>query len=444
MTEYSPLNLRADLDLEPPDKMILNFAQRQGDKISSQGIALLGLLGFLGACLIMGLLQLRQPSQLILEFGLLTALPMVLANIVINKTYLRLSNGLSTVPKSINWQRVRIKWIGFSGTIFVLAFLYWVIPEYSRAYYRPVWEMMVWLALPILLLSFPYILWVDARMRDPEDGYWHAGLLILGKWCEINREELHGYALGWLVKGFFLPFMLGGAAERLTVLCAERLNFSTFGHFYVSSINVAYTIDVLFGGLGYLLTLRIMDSHIQSVERTLLGWLCTICCYVPFSTIIWSTVLSYKGKTNWADWLGHQPVILITWGFAIMVLHGVYVWSTCSFGCRFSNLTNRGIIVDGPYRYLKHPAYLSKNLAWWLMSVPFVAHQGFLDATRACSCLLLTNGIYFIRAWTEERHLLRDPAYQAYCAWMEEHGLGSQLRALWKNIYLIPRKKSGV
>ena len=39
---------------------------------------------------------------------------------------------------------------------------------------------------------------------------------------------------------------------------------------------------------------------------------------------------------------------------------------------RFSNLTHRGIITNGPYRYSKHPAYLAKNLSWWLVSMPFM------------------------------------------------------------------------
>jgi isoprenylcysteine carboxyl methyltransferase (ICMT) family protein YpbQ len=269
-------------------------------------------------------------------------------------------------------------------------------------------------------------------MKEPEDGYFHAGLLILGRWNDIDGKELHLYGLSWLVKGFFLPFMLAGSADRLEVLNHDGINFSSFAYLYTSGVNLTYTIDVVFGAIGYLMTLRILDAQIQSVESTILGWLCTISCYVPFSTLIWAYVLNYKGKTNWYDWLAHYPIVCITWGFAIMILHVVYVWSTCSFGCRFSNLTNRGIITRGPYRYLKHPAYLSKNIAWWLMSVPFVAHHTFWDATRACICLLITNFIYGLRAWTEERHLLNDPAYQVYYRWIEEHGLGSQFRSLWK------------
>ena len=33
---------------------------------------------------------------------------------------------------------------------------------------------------------------------------------------------------------------------------------------------------------------------------------------------------------------------------------------------------------------------------------------------RLCAMLLLVNGLYALRARTEERHLLHDPVYQAY------------------------------
>ena len=109
------------------------------------------------------------------------------------------------------------------------------------------------------------------------------------------------------------------------------------------------------------------------------------------------------------------------------MLLSIYTWSTCSFGCRFSNLTNRGIVVDGPYRYVKHPAYLSKNISWWMMAVPFVGHVGWRATLVACLSLLVTNLIYVIRALTEERHLMRDPAYVAYVHWIEQHGLWAHL-----------------
>lgn len=271
-------------------------------------------------------------------------------------------------------------------------------------------------------------------MIEPEDGYWHTGLVFLGRWHEVNISQIKAHAMGWLVKGFFLPFMLAGVIEHLDLLMKEGVNFSVFNYLFATTFNLILAVDVIFGSIGYLLTLRILDSHISSTEPTWLGWLSAVICYKPFSTFFWVTFLSYKGKTNWMDWLQPYPILFITWGFAIIMLHVVYVWSTCSFGCRFSNLTNRGIIVDGPYRYLKHPAYVSKNLAWWLMAVPFVAHATWSGALRACICLLLTNVIYAIRAWTEERHLSRDPAYVKYSSWMEKHGMFAGLRRAIHNM----------
>lgn len=415
-------------------KQTLHFVQQPGDRISSQGIAMLGLGGFLLAWLIAAVLKIHQIHQIVLEFMFLAALPMILANVVFNQTHRRSASGLEAIPKETDWRRCRLKFIGFWGTIFILEMIYGLVPEYSRPFYRFVWPALGALLSLILCFSFPYIIWVDRRMKTPCDGYYHMGLLILGKWKTVDYRELRLFGLGWLVKGFFLPFMLAGLAGRLVVLNQQGLDLATFGGLYSGVINLLYTVDILFGALGYLLTLRVIDSQIESVEPTLLGWVCTISCYIPFSTLIWTYILNYGGKTNWYDWLNKYPVICITWGFLILLLHVIYAWSTCSFGCRFSNLTNRGIITDGPYRYLKHPAYLSKNMAWWLMAVPFVSHNTLIDGLRACICLLLTNFIYGLRAWTEERHLLRDPAYQIYHRWMKEHGLGAQCRILWKKL----------
>ena len=362
---------------------------------------------------------------------------MAVLSFAVNRVWLRASSGLCATPRPVNWSRCIVKFTGLAGTLLALAVCYWLFPEYAKAFYRPVWSIVHRTLLLALLLAIPYIIWVDCRMIEPEDGYWHTGLALLGRWHEVNFVQIKAHALGWLVKGFFLPFMLAGAVEHLDFLTKEGVNFLTFNCLFSTTFNLIFGVDVIFGSIGYLLTLRILDSHIASTETTWLGWLSAIICYKPFSTFIWATFLCYSGKTNWMDWLQPYPIIFITWGFAILMLQFVYVWSTCSFGCRFSNLTNRGIIVDGPYRYLKHPAYVSKNLAWWLMAVPFVAHATGAEALRACICLLLTNGIYAVRAWTEERHLLHDPAYVRYSCWMEQHGVFSYLRRvvygmLWK------------
>jgi protein-S-isoprenylcysteine O-methyltransferase Ste14 len=92
---------------------------------------------------------------------------------------------------------------------------------------------------------------------------------------------------------------------------------------------------------------------------------------------------------------------------------------------RASNLTNRGIVSWGPYRYVRHPGYLGKNLFWLMTLLPaFVPNTaGFqfswLNYSLSCICVLCGflcwGTVYFLRAVTEERFLGRDPEYAAYC-----------------------------
>ncbi|MFH0876389.1 MAG: methyltransferase [archaeon] len=92
----------------------------------------------------------------------------------------------------------------------------------------------------------------------------------------------------------------------------------------------------------------------------------------------------------------------------IFLLLLVYLWATLSLGTKSSNLTNRGIVDKGAYKYIRHPAYISKNAAWWLMAIPIMNAQLFFG-------LLLLSIIYFMRAITEERHLIADDDYKKYC-----------------------------
>ncbi len=95
-----------------------------------------------------------------------------------------------------------------------------------------------------------------------------------------------------------------------------------------------------------------------------------------------------------------------------------------AFGIRFSNLTYRGVITNGPYRFTRHPAYVSKNLFWWCSVMPFLVTTGdWVDAVRNTFFLLCVNAIYYWRARTEEAHLLAEDAkYREYYAWMAQHG----------------------
>src|SRR5690606_12075481 len=119
-----------------------------------------------------------------------------------------------------------------------------------------------------------------------------------------------------------------------------------------------------------------------------LGWLVALICYPPFWIPINQYLLPYgKHAGNWQTWLTDMPMMTVLWGGTLALMTIIYALATVVFGLRFSNLTYRGIITGGPYRLCKHPAYLSKNIGWWLMSVPFIPLMGWENSIKACLML---------------------------------------------------------
>ena len=172
-------------------------------------------------------------------------------------------------------------------------------------------------------------------------------------------------------------------------------------------------MDLTIALIGYLASVRLLDTHITSAEPTLLGWMVALACYPPFNLRITSLYIGYGDEHRWHHLLADSPMLSILASLIALVLMGIYAWATIAFGMRFSNLTNRGIIYSGPYKYLRHPAYISKGLSWWFGVLPFL--NSWPHALIASVHLFVMNVIYGLRAWTEERHLMREPHYREYC-----------------------------
>ena len=264
------------------------------------------------------------------------------------------------------------------------------------------------------------------RALDSVESLGKAAIQIVKRRKKTSRTDLQAF-LGWLVKAFYLPLMLSSTYLFLTSAHTffEQKNgwMSVFGFIYM----LMFAVDTAFATIGYCSTSKRIGAHIRSTETTLLGWASALVCYPPLNLLILHQWLSYRDGLEWDAWLINWPVISFIWGAAILLSVGLYVSATVAFGPRFSNLTNRGIITSGPYRFFKHPSYIGKNIAWWLISVPFVSNMGALAALGNCAALLAINGIYVVRAVTEERHLMSDPTYRAYSAWIAEHGLIGRL-----------------
>jgi protein-S-isoprenylcysteine O-methyltransferase Ste14 len=310
-----------------------------------------------------------------------------------------------------------------------IGFCYCIGRWYWDGRYLFAMEVLAAIAVPSLILSVPYVLWLDRRLKEPRDGAWHFGRLVIGRPDGVEREAVYDFLRAWAIKGFFLAFMIsilpGNWADTVRPGAAEIVTGPVELAFWL--LAVMYMVDVTFASVGYLLTMKPLDAHIRSANPYAAGWTAALICYPPFILMNSGGPLDYfqgtAGSNGWTHWLEGQPVLLALWGGTIVLLSAIYAWATVVFGLRFSNLTHRGILTHGPYAWTKHPAYLSKNLAWWVATMPFLAASGNPnDAIRNTVLLGVVTGVYYWRALTEERHLSADPAYRDYAAWMERNG----------------------
>ena len=394
---------------------------------TSYGVSVIGFFCFLTVSLILRDFKGLSTTALIILSLASMALPLVIIELAQRRVYTRESSGLNfDTRQAINWPRVSIKLFGFMMTFAIIAAVYWLIPEYHGTFYAPFWQLLE-VALPVfLLLSVPYFIIIDRYLSEPHDGYWHCGMALLGRGKQVDRQALIQYALGWLVKAFFIPVMyimyLRSYQYFLGVDFADTVSrpSSVYRFFYEFS----FLVDLLFACVGYVLTLRLLDTHIRTTEPTVKGWLVALVCYEPFWTVIYGSYLAYDSDNfAWGRWLTESPVFYALWGATIIGFLAIYAASTMAFGLRFSNLTHRGILTNGPYRYCKHPAYVCKNISWWLIAVPFIAEGSAMDAVRDCVLLMGVNLIYYLRARTEERHLSWDPVYRHYATLMNEKSI---------------------
>ena len=143
--------------------------------------------------------------------------------------------------------------------------------------------------------------------------------------------------------------------------------------------------------------------------------------------LIGNVYLSYGSRYDFFAWFRDYPLLLTPWGSVILALTYIYASATVALGIRFSNLTYRGLVTNGPYAFCKHPAYVAKNASWWMISLPFLSQEGLWTAISHSLLLIGVNLLYFLRARTEERHLSHYPEYVAYAEAMNTHSLFAPL-----------------
>jgi hypothetical protein len=354
-------------------------------------------------------------------------LPMVLSSLLVDKVHRRASTGIDwslkrPVAEVLDTSIVKIAglWATWAG----IAGLYMLCRWYWQGQYLFSMQVFTMIAIPLVILSVPYVVWLDRYMVNPRDGGWHFGAWIAGR-DDWDGEEIRHHLRAWAVKGFFLAFMVsivpGGFSEVVNIdFAAVLADPVRLAHALIVTM---FLVDVQMATVGYALTMKPLDAHIRTANPYLAGWVAALICYPPFILMNNGGPLDYHVATSdWAYWFAGQPALLWVWGAILVALTAIYAWATVAFGLRFSNLTHRGILTHGPYAWTKHPAYVSKNAYWWLATLPFLVTSGSIaDMARNTALLALVSAVYYWRAKTEEKHLMADPAYAAYAAWMDRN-----------------------
>ena len=368
--------------------------------------------------------------------------PMILWSLLIEKVHRRPSAGIDWSLKrpladvvDISIVKITGFWAtwGLIAAVYAVGRFWWSTRFADYPFSMQLFEIAL---VPLIVLSVPYIVWLDRHLIEPKDGAWHFGAWIAGRdgW---DREMIQNHLRAWAVKGFFLAFMLAIVPPGFSTVVNFDLSEIARNPVWIASalITTMFLVDVQLATVGYLLTMRPLDSHIRTANPYLAGWVAALICYPPFTLMNGGGPLDYQVATaSWSSWFADFPALLAIWGAVLVVLTGVYAYATVAFGLRFSNLTHRGILTHGPYKWTRHPAYLAKNAYWWAATLPFIVTSGSLtDALRNSALMALVSAVYYWRARTEEKHLLADPVYQAYYDWSEEN-------AVWRRFL---RKFSG-
>jgi protein-S-isoprenylcysteine O-methyltransferase Ste14 len=447
MTVMLPL-VAAKADSTPGEAHATVPAQRPVSAVSA-GVGMVGLAGLIGF-----LLFARYAPELAafagIDWGdrgplsgpnaalasvLACAIPMVLWSVLVDKVHRNRSTGIDWAQRR-PWRETidisLVKLTGLWATWGLLALAYGVLRYYWDGQYLFSMNLLAGLAPVLFVGSIPYMLWLDRRMIEPRDGCHAFGAWLIGQGQAGDSRAIGHHLRAWAVKGFFTAFMLSIVPGNFAVLVERPMDVILANpvEFCAAAVLFLYLVDVHVATVGYVLTMKPLDAHIRTANPYGMAWVAALICYPPFILMSGGPLDYQVNGAEWDYWFEGHPTLMMIWGGLAVAFTAIYSWATLAFGIRFSNLTHRGVITHGPYAFTRHPAYVTKNISWWILSMPFlVTAGGPVEALRNCVLLLAVNGVYYWRAKTEERHLLADPAYRAYWEWAQAHAFVPRLFA---------------
>ncbi len=286
----------------------------------------------------------------------------------------------------LNYFAKLIKREGLQTKFSSTEFLEWLKPTYKQQQSMILYFIKFFFAPQIILLSITHL---QAFYKE------------LSKTFDIIAYTIQsGYDLNFIIK-----------SSKLLVEYRDAI--------YITLFQLLYFFDCYIFAIGYCTELTLFNNKIRTVDASPLGLFFCLACYEPFS----------KATTQFIQWkhseltmnITSNPIELINWIYytIAITLIALYVSASIALFTKAGNLTNRGTCKSFPYNIVRHPAYSTKIILWWISSTIIIKSFISSDTEFLKILLYILSGItwtfiYYMRAITEERHLSLDPEYRAY------------------------------
>lgn len=177
-------------------------------------------------------------------------------------------------------------------------------------------------------------------------------------------------------------------------------------------LKIILTLITLILAFSYLTELDLFKNKIKSIDTTPLGILTCIACYYPVTLI---TNKAFQVTTESLLPVDNEILLALLNILVILVNIGILI-SILKLGTKSGNLTNRGIVTGFPYNIIRHPNYSLYIVYILLTTIPLIISPNIsiVEKSMMFGATLIWIYIYYLRAITEERHLIKDPEYQKY------------------------------
>lgn len=177
-------------------------------------------------------------------------------------------------------------------------------------------------------------------------------------------------------------------------------------------LKIIFTITTLVYLVSYLSDTTIFKNKIKSVDTTPLGVLSCICCYYPVTLLTYSFIQVTEENLLPVN----NPNLLAILNIIIILANLGSLIAVLRLGTKVGNLTNRGIVTEFPYNVIRHPDYSMQIIYIIATTIPLMLLN---DVSLFNKVIMIFSTfawiyIYYLRAITEERHLIQDPAYEEY------------------------------